>query len=151
MCLISTWFQICIKCILTFVTHWKTPKHVFILKFSFQTAYIPLTGLKHINKFSAAGWSVMRVEMEDIVGYYGYAQYSTFHVGDASSGYRLTVSGYSGTAGCKSMCKWRNYKVYNNYLTVFKLLKANCNDLGLEFFLTLTILCTLPWIVKRYM
>lgn len=56
-------------------------------------------GLKHINKFSAAGWSVMRVEMEDIVGYYGYAQYSTFHVGDASSGYRLTVSGYSGTAG----------------------------------------------------
>lgn len=70
-----------------------------------------LTGLKHINKFNAAGWSVMRVEMEDIVGYYGYAQYSTFQVGDAASEYRLTISGYSGTAGCKSMCTLGNYSV----------------------------------------
>lgn len=54
---------------------------------------------------------VMRVEMEDIVGYYGYAQYSTFQVGDAASEYRLTISGYSGTAGCKSMCKLGNYSV----------------------------------------
>lgn len=34
--------------------------------------YIFLIGLKYINKFSVVGWSVMRVEMEDIVGYYGY-------------------------------------------------------------------------------
>lgn len=39
--------------------------------------------------------------MEDVDSYIGYAQYSTFEVGDASTEYRLRISGYSGTAGCK--------------------------------------------------
>jgi hypothetical protein len=43
----------------------------------------------------------MRVEMEDIEAYTGYAQYSDFLVGAVSTDYRLTISGYTGDAGCK--------------------------------------------------
>ncbi|XP_062577818.1 ficolin-1-like, partial [Saccostrea cucullata] len=41
----------------------------------------------------------LRVELQDFDGDEAYAQYSTFYVGDESSKYKLTVSGYSGTAG----------------------------------------------------
>ncbi|XP_061176302.1 ficolin-1-like [Saccostrea echinata] len=41
----------------------------------------------------------LRVELQRFNGEKAYAQYSTFYVGDEGSKYRLTVSGYSGTAG----------------------------------------------------
>jgi hypothetical protein len=41
----------------------------------------------------------IRVDLADFAGDKVYALYSTFDVGDESSKYQLTVSGYSGTAG----------------------------------------------------
>ncbi|XP_062598049.1 ficolin-1-like [Saccostrea cucullata] len=41
----------------------------------------------------------LRVELQRFNGDKAYAQYSTFYVLDESSKYRLTVTGYSGTAG----------------------------------------------------
>jgi hypothetical protein len=39
------------------------------------------------------------VDLTDFAGDKAYALYSTFKVGDESTKYQLTVSGYSGTAG----------------------------------------------------
>ena len=41
----------------------------------------------------------LRVDMRDFEGNSAYAKYSSFSVGDSSSKYTLSVSGYSGTAG----------------------------------------------------
>ena len=41
----------------------------------------------------------LRIDLEDFSGNKAYAKYSTFNVGDASTKYKLLVSGYSGTAG----------------------------------------------------
>ncbi|XP_076109033.1 microfibril-associated glycoprotein 4-like [Mytilus galloprovincialis] len=41
----------------------------------------------------------LRVDISDFDGYKAYARYVTFSIGDASTNYRLTVSGYSGNAG----------------------------------------------------
>ncbi|XP_061176991.1 angiopoietin-2-like [Saccostrea echinata] len=41
----------------------------------------------------------LRVELQSFDGAEAYAHYSTFYVGDEYSKYRLTLSGYSGTAG----------------------------------------------------
>jgi ficolin len=39
------------------------------------------------------------VDLTSFAGEKAYALYSTFKVGDESTKYKLTVSGYSGTAG----------------------------------------------------
>jgi ficolin len=39
------------------------------------------------------------VDLTDFAGKNAYALYSTFKVGNESTKYQLTVSGYSGTAG----------------------------------------------------
>ncbi|XP_062611753.1 fibrinogen-like protein A [Saccostrea cucullata] len=67
-------------------------------------------GLKIMNHFTTSGWSSLRIEMEDIVGYFGYAQYSRFLVDSASVDYQLTLSGYSGTAGFDSFSYHNNMK-----------------------------------------
>ncbi|XP_061176993.1 ficolin-1-like [Saccostrea echinata] len=41
----------------------------------------------------------LRVSLQRFNGDEAYAQYSTFYVGDENKKYKLTVSGYSGTAG----------------------------------------------------
>ncbi|VDI67628.1 Hypothetical predicted protein, partial [Mytilus galloprovincialis] len=46
----------------------------------------------------------LRVDISDFDGYKAYARYVTFSVGDASTNYRLTVSGYSGNAGDSLEC-----------------------------------------------
>ncbi|XP_060784182.1 uncharacterized protein fgl2b isoform X2 [Neoarius graeffei] len=42
---------------------------------------------------------VLRIELEDLDGTKEYAQYDHFHVANESQFYRLTIDGYSGTAG----------------------------------------------------
>lgn len=42
---------------------------------------------------------VLRIELQRFNGDMGYAEYSTFIVGDEFSKYKLSVSGYSGTIG----------------------------------------------------
>ena len=54
-------------------------------------------GLSKIHRLTASA-SMLRVELGDFDGNTAYAKYSTFIVGDSSSNYTLTVSGYSGTA-----------------------------------------------------
>ena len=41
----------------------------------------------------------MRIDLGDAQGNRAYAKYSTFSIGVSSTRYRLSVSGYSGTAG----------------------------------------------------
>ncbi|XP_061169382.1 fibrinogen-like protein 1, partial [Saccostrea echinata] len=67
-------------------------------------------GLNIINHFTSSGWSRLRIEMEDVLSYVGYAQYSSFLVGSASVGYKLTLSGYSGTAGFDAFSYHNNMK-----------------------------------------
>ena len=45
------------------------------------------------------GENVLRIDMKDYSGNSAYAKYSGFDVADSSSKYRLSFSGYSGTAG----------------------------------------------------
>ena len=55
-------------------------------------------GLRKIHRLTASA-SMLRVELGDFDGNTAYAKYSTFRVGNSSSNYTLTVSGYTGTAG----------------------------------------------------
>ena len=45
------------------------------------------------------GANELRIELKDYSGNSAYAKYSSFNVGDSSSKYSLSDSGYSGTAG----------------------------------------------------
>ena len=55
-------------------------------------------GLQKIRRLTASS-TQLRVELADFNGNEKYAKYSTFSVGDDDYKFRLTVSGYSGTAG----------------------------------------------------
>ena len=55
-------------------------------------------GLDKIHRLTSAGIQ-LRVDMQDFNGNSAYAQYTSFSVGDSTSKYTLSVSGYSGTAG----------------------------------------------------
>ena len=56
-------------------------------------------GLINMHRLTASARQELRVDLEDFNSYTSYARYSTFTVGNASTKYRLLVSGYSGTAG----------------------------------------------------
>ncbi|XP_019859952.1 PREDICTED: ficolin-1-like isoform X1 [Amphimedon queenslandica] len=56
-------------------------------------------GLNKINRLTARNPSFLRIELEDFAGIKKYAYYHTFGVGNAASKYKLTVTGYKGTAG----------------------------------------------------
>ncbi|WAR17885.1 FBCDA-like protein [Mya arenaria] len=56
-------------------------------------------GLEQIHYLSRQDRYELRVDMTDYEGTTKYASYNVFELGDLSSGYELTVDGYSGTAG----------------------------------------------------
>ncbi|KAL5012200.1 hypothetical protein ScPMuIL_010751 [Solemya velum] len=56
-------------------------------------------GNAKINSITLQGSYELRVDLSDFDGNYTYAHYSSFSVGDATTKYRLSVDGYSGTAG----------------------------------------------------
>jgi len=57
-------------------------------------------GLEPVHQLSSnGGYTRMRVEMYANDSRWYSADYQHFSVGNASTGYRLTVSGYSGDAG----------------------------------------------------
>ena len=56
-------------------------------------------GLGKINRLTKEQSNTLRVDLGDFNGNTRYAQYTTFSVGDSTTKYRLTVGGYSGTAG----------------------------------------------------
>ena len=56
-------------------------------------------GLIKMHRLTASAPQDLRIDLEDFQGNKRYARYSTFTVDNATTQYRLTVSGYSGTAG----------------------------------------------------
>ncbi|CAG2230897.1 Angiopoietin-related protein 1,Veficolin-1,Ficolin-1-A,Angiopoietin-1,Fibrinogen C domain-containing protein 1,Ryncolin-1,Tenascin-N,Angiopoietin-related protein 7,Angiopoietin-related protein 6,Ficolin-3,Fibrinogen C domain-containing protein 1-B,Fibroleukin,Fibrinogen-like protein 1,Ficolin-1,Ficolin-1-B,Angiopoietin-4,Tenascin-R,Ryncolin-2,Techylectin-5B,Fibrinogen C domain-containing protein 1-A,Microfibril-associated glycoprotein 4,Fibrinogen-like protein A,Ryncolin-3,Angiopoietin-2,Tenascin-X,Ficolin len=56
-------------------------------------------GNDKIYRLTSRGQYELRVNLEDFDGNKAYAKYSTFYIGDKSTNYKLTVKGYSGTAG----------------------------------------------------
>ncbi|OXA49480.1 Tenascin-R, partial [Folsomia candida] len=56
-------------------------------------------GLKTIHELTEAGYTQLRVDLEDWEGNKAYATYETFKVGGPQDKYKLTVKGYNGTAG----------------------------------------------------
>ena len=66
-------------------------------------------GLEKVHAMTTAYDTELLVNMESFENESAYAQYSSFSVGDASSGYTMTVSGYSGNAG-DAMARHNNMK-----------------------------------------
>ena len=57
-------------------------------------------GLKNVNCLTGSKpVSQLRVDLADFEGRHKYAHYSYFSVGNPSTNYKLSVGGYSGTAG----------------------------------------------------
>lgn len=56
-------------------------------------------GNDHIHLLTQSRAMVLRVDLEDFQGTRGYAEYSLFRVASERTRYRLSVGGYSGTAG----------------------------------------------------
>ncbi|XP_076109363.1 ryncolin-2-like [Mytilus galloprovincialis] len=56
-------------------------------------------GNDNLHKLTSNGHYELRVDLENFNGDKAFAKYSTFYIGDSSTNYRLTVKGYSGTAG----------------------------------------------------
>ncbi|XP_071133111.1 fibrinogen C domain-containing protein 1-like [Mytilus edulis] len=56
-------------------------------------------GNRKINELTSNGLHELRVDLTDFDGNSGYAKYSRFSVGDASTQYKLKVGGYSGNIG----------------------------------------------------
>ena len=66
-------------------------------------------GLDKIHAMTSGSTTELYVSMESFEGETAWAQYSSFSVGDAASGYLMTLSGYTGTAG-DSMAFQNNVK-----------------------------------------
>ncbi|VDI74085.1 Hypothetical predicted protein [Mytilus galloprovincialis] len=56
-------------------------------------------GNDKIHRLTLSGQSLLRIDLGDFKGGTAYAKYLHFSIGDSSSKYKLTVFGYSGTAG----------------------------------------------------
>ena len=56
-------------------------------------------GLEKIHRLTKRRVTTLRVDVEDFQGNSAFTKYDTFRVLDSSTNYRLSVAGYSGTAG----------------------------------------------------
>ena len=56
-------------------------------------------GNDNLHRLTAADDVMLRVDVEDFDDDIRYAEYSTFKVADEDDKYRLSIGGYSGTAG----------------------------------------------------
>ena len=56
-------------------------------------------GNEHLHLLTSLKSYTLRVDLEDWDGNTAYAEYSVFSIGSEQDKYRLTVLGYSGTAG----------------------------------------------------
>lgn len=55
-------------------------------------------GNRNLNSLTRDNCTKLQINMKDIYGKYWMAMYDNFHVGDFSTGFKLSVSGYSGNA-----------------------------------------------------
>ena len=56
-------------------------------------------GNDNLHRLTAADDVILRVDLEDFDGNTAYAEYTTFKVANEADKYRISVEGYSGTAG----------------------------------------------------
>ena len=56
-------------------------------------------GLEKLHRLTTYGVWQIRVDLEDFSGNSAYAEYSNFAIGNELTNYRLSIGGYSGTAG----------------------------------------------------
>ncbi|XP_073227534.1 microfibril-associated glycoprotein 4-like [Porites lutea] len=56
-------------------------------------------GNDNLHRLTAAHDVILRIDVEDFDGNITYAEYTTFQVTDEADKYRITIGGYSGTAG----------------------------------------------------
>ncbi|XP_052679073.1 ficolin-3-like [Crassostrea angulata] len=56
-------------------------------------------GTEYIHQLTLSGLTTIKIDLEDHDGNKRYAEYSLFNVSDGNDHYRLSISGYSGTAG----------------------------------------------------
>lgn len=66
---------------------------------SYISYMLSLKGNDVIHLLTKSGNHVLRVDLQKYNGQKAYAKYSKFFIGDESSKYKLTVSGYRGNAG----------------------------------------------------
>lgn len=87
-----------------------------------HVCYSLFPGNKYIHLLTQAGNTVLRIEVKFVgpfLNTYSYAiEYSHFSVGNASTAYKLDVSGYSGLIGkhLKTLCRNINYIFLYNCL-----------------------------------
>ena len=60
---------------------------------------ILLIGNEKLHTMTSLYQYELKIGLEYFEGQTGYAKYTTFSIGDASSLYKLSVSGYNGTIG----------------------------------------------------
>ena len=77
-------------------------------------------GLSKIHRLTKEGSKSLRVEIGDFEGNSSYAQYSTFSIGDASTEYRLSLSGYNSTGTAGDSLQYHNGSSFST--------KDNVND-----------------------
>lgn len=58
-----------------------------------------VSGNHRIYEIVSQGFYELRIDMTDFAGQSRYAVYNRFSIGDESSGYKLTIEDYQGTAG----------------------------------------------------
>lgn len=90
--------------------------YIFIsCKLYIHVCYSLFPGNKYIHLLTQTGNTVLRIEVKFVgpfLNTYSYAiEYSHFSVGNASTAYKLDVSGYSGLIGkhLKTLCRNINY------------------------------------------
>ena len=85
-------------------------------------------GLDKIHRLTSTA-TQLRIDLQDFEGKSAYAQYTSFSIGDSSSKYILSVSGYSGTAGDSftSAANMSNYRGYQYSTRDQDNDRCNCN------------------------
>ena len=79
--------------------------------FNYFCVSLLIQGNDVIHQLTKDKTQVLRVELQRFSGEKGYAEYSTFIVGDEQSKYKLTVAGYKGNIS--KHLRYRNIKARN--------------------------------------
>ena len=66
----------------------------------------------------------LKIVLSDFQNVTKYADYTSFHVADESSGYRLTIGGYSGNAGSTKLFVKRLGTISGKVTLLFSVLLA---------------------------
>ena len=82
-----------------YYTNFTVSVNFKVITFVKAGTFFSFIGNENIHLLSKSGHNELRVELETFDGSKAFAEYKTFSISDESSNYKLTVFGYSGTAG----------------------------------------------------